>query len=109
MVGSNRFNYAFTDPNDSLASWDVSTITDMSYMFAGIGKNGSVVDNGNFDTNLNSWDVSNVTDMSGLARLARGYSQHRVDFFCDQWDVSNVTNFNSTFYSASGGTVANRD
>ncbi len=108
-VGSNRFNYAFTDPNNSLASWNVSTITDMAYMFAGIGKNGSVTDNGNFDTNLNSWDVSNVTDMSSLAALTRGYSQHRVDFFCDQWDVSKVESFNRAFYSNGGGTAVNRD
>ena len=108
-VGSNRFNYAFTDPNNSLAGWNVSTITDMAYMFAGIGKNGSVTDNGNFDTNLNSWDVSNVTDMSSLAALTRGYSQHRVDFFCDQWDVSKVESFNRTFYSNGGGTAVNRD
>ena len=108
-VGNNRFNYAFTDPNNSLASWNVSTITDMAYMFAGIGKNGSVTDNGNFDTNLNSWDVSSVTDMSSLAALTRGSSQNRVDFFCDQWDVSKVESFNSAFYSASGGTVVNRD
>ena len=38
-----------------IANWDVSAITDMSFLFNGLT---------NFNTDISSWDTSSVTDMS---------------------------------------------
>ena len=37
--------------------WDVSNVTDMSWMFWGAES---------FDGDISEWDVSNVTDMDGI-------------------------------------------
>ena len=41
--------------NQPLNNWDVSNVTDMSYMFEGATS---------FNQPLNNWNVSNVEDMS---------------------------------------------
>ncbi len=65
----------------SLDAWDVSGVTDMTYMFSASG----------FDQDLSSWDVSNVTNMS--------YMFHRSTYNRDlsAWDVSNVTSMAGMF------------
>ena len=40
----------------AMNTWDVSLITDMSYLFDG---------KQNFNEDISNWDVSNVTDMAG--------------------------------------------
>ena len=40
-----------------IADWCVSAITDMSYLFNGMG---------NFNADVSNWDTSSVTDMSFL-------------------------------------------
>ena len=42
--------------NQDISSWDVSNVTDMSYMFSG----------SSFNQDISSWDVSNVTDMRSM-------------------------------------------
>ena len=91
--------------------WDVSLITDMSYLFQ---------DKTTFNDDLNNWDVSNVTnmnrffmncnefngdistwDVSNVSNMA--WMFHRADQFngdLSGWDVSSVTNMNAMFYQA---------
>jgi len=62
--------------------WDVSSVTDMSYMFC----------NSQFNRDISAWDVSNVTDMKFMFYN----SQFNGDI--SAWDVSNVTNMRYIFY-----------
>ncbi|MDD7498889.1 BspA family leucine-rich repeat surface protein, partial [Fibrobacter sp.] len=87
----------------------VSSVTDMSYMFAeskflgDISKwNVSDVSNmsglfygSNFNGDISKWDVSSVTDMS--------YMFAESKFFGDisKWNVSNVTDMSGLFYGSS--------
>ena len=64
--------------NQPIDSWDVSSVTDMSYMLSY-----SKV----FDQPINSWDVSSVTDMNEMFWAADEFNQD-----IGAWDVSNVTN-----------------
>jgi surface protein len=65
--------------NQSLNSWDVSSVTDMFAMFFGASA---------FNQPLNSWNVSNVTRMTEMFRSATAFNQD-----IGGWNVSNVTNF----------------
>ena len=40
-----------------IAGWDVSAITDLSYLFSELG---------NFNADISSWDTSRVTDMGWM-------------------------------------------
>jgi surface protein len=77
--------------NQDLGDWDVSKVTDMTYMFFLSG----------FNRDIGSWDVSKVTNMNGLFRGARSFNQDISD-----WDVSSVTNFSVMF---SGASAFNQD
>ena len=72
----------------AMPDWDVSSVTDMTYLFFGVAPA--------FNGDLSSWDVSNVTNMSDMFNNA-------FDFNGDlsSWDVSNVTNMNYMFYRTS--------
>ncbi|RYZ91250.1 MAG: BspA family leucine-rich repeat surface protein [Proteobacteria bacterium] len=74
---------AFNQPIDS---WDVSNVTDISWIF----------ENSNFNQPLNNWNVSNVTSMEGAFLNATSFNQP-LNF----WDVSKVTNMRSAFQGAS--------
>ena len=78
------------DFNQPIGNWDVSNVTNMSYMFAlecGLQQ---------FNQDISYWDVSNVTNMQGMLAGSTSFSQD-----LNQWDVSNVTNMISMFYSSS--------
>ncbi len=76
--------YGCVSLNDvDLTSWDVSNVTDMSYMFAGASS---------FNQNIGSWNVSKVTDMSFMFYNASLFNQD-----IGNWDVSNVTNMEAMF------------
>ncbi len=70
-----------------LNSWNVSTITDMSYMF---------YDAASFNQDISSWDVSSVTTMSNMFRGASAFNQS-----IGSWNVSSVTDMSYMFYGAS--------
>ncbi|WP_086298843.1 BspA family leucine-rich repeat surface protein, partial [Campylobacter devanensis] len=78
--------YGAENFNSDISSWDVSNVTNMSYMFYGAI---------NFNSDISSWDVSNVTNMSYMFRSATSFNQS-----LDNWDVSNVTNMSYMFYCA---------
>ncbi len=69
--------------DQDISSWDVSNVTDMSYMFTGAR---------NFNQNISTWDVSNVTDMSGMFIFSDVFNQP-----IGIWDVSNVTDMRDMF------------
>lgn len=91
-----------------IGAWDISSITDLSYMFFGAGKfNGdlsgwivtSVTDISGlfynaeeFDSNLTSWKTSSFEDMKFAFRKAKAFNGD-----LSTWDVSNVFNMQSLF------------
>ena len=68
-----------------ISDWDVSSVTDMSYMFAYCKELESVGD-------LSTWDVSNVTGMSWMFYNCKYFNQD-----ISNWDVSNVRDMNAMF------------
>ena len=52
-----------------IADWDVSCISDMSYLFAKLNT---------FNAKLSNWDTSRVTDMSGMFKV-RAASTWRLE------------------------------
>ena len=64
-------------------TWDVSGVTDMSYMF---------LDAGSFNSDLTPWDVSNVADMSQMFAYAGSFNGD-----LSTWDVSGVAGMSQMF------------
>ena len=69
-----------------MADWDVSLVTDMSFLFNG---------KGSFNADISRWDVSSVTNMQGMFYSARAFNAD-----ISRWDVSSVANMQGMFYSA---------
>ena len=69
-----------------IAGWDVSAITDMSYLFVRLQ---------NFNADISSWDTSSVTNMDGMFYLASAFNQPL------SLDTSRVTNMDWMFGYAS--------
>ena len=53
--------------NGNISKWDVSNVTDMSYMFQ--------FQQSKFNQNISKWDVSNVTIMDGMFMMAGKFNQ----------------------------------
>ena len=70
-----------------IADWDVSAITDMSYLFYYSRKN--------FNADISNWDTSSVTSMEAMFYRASAFNQPL------SLDTSSVTNMRCMFYSAS--------
>jgi hypothetical protein len=98
--------------NQSLDSWNVSAVTDMTYMFSGatafnqplnpswdvsaVTNMGYMFFNAtSFNQSLNSWDVSAVADMSFMFYMATAFNKP-----LNLWDVSAVEDMTSMFYGA---------
>ena len=88
-----------------IGHWDVSSVTDMSYMFHGDTSQNF------FETqaNLNYWDVSSVTNMSYMF-----WHVFNIPLISD-WDVSNVVDMSGMFgtsdlaYETIGSDITNWD
>lgn len=82
--------FRFSDRTDfaGIENWDVSSVTDMAYMFCGAES---------FNRPLNDWDVSKVTDMSYMFCDAKRFNQS-----LNLWDVSSVKNADCMFKNARG-------
>ena len=76
--------FAKTDFNGDISGWNVSKVTDMSFMFYNCTS---------FNSDISNWDVSNVTDMYGMFERCKLFNQD-----ISNWDVSNVVNMNEMFY-----------
>ena len=77
----NRYNRDFS----GIESWNVSNVTDMSWMFS----------DSSFNQDISSWDVSNVKNMKGM------FSGTTFNQNISSWDVSNVTDMSSMFSHSS--------
>ena len=84
---SHSFNETGKASIIGLDSWDVSYVTDMSFMFQLAYA---------FNHNIGSWDVSSVTNMLQMFYKASAFNQN-----IGSWNVSSVTNMQQTFYHAS--------
>ena len=78
--------------NLDVSSWDVSQVTNMSWMFSGARS---------VNPDVSNWDVSQVTNMDSMFI---GATSANPDV--SNWDVSQVTNMDSMFR---GATSANPD
>ena len=72
--------------NQDISSWDVSNVTNMSYMFYSAQS---------FNQDISSWDVSNVKRMDRMFSGSLSFDQN-----ISSWNVSNVTKMDDMFYSA---------
>jgi len=68
-----------------ISDWDVTNVTDMSYLF-----NSSTI----FISDISNWNVSNVTDMEAMFMGLDSF-----DGDLSNWDVSSVTNMSWMFAS----------
>jgi hypothetical protein len=85
--------------NQSVSDWDVSSVTDMGFLFFGAKL---------FDQTVNDWDVSSVTDMSYM--FSRAFSFNNGGVKLTWGDKSrNVTLMESMFSADSGGSQFNQN
>jgi surface protein len=70
--------------NGDISSWDTSSVTDMSNMFAAASSS--------FNQDIGNWDVSKVTNMTRMFYLASVFNQD-----IGNWDTSSVTNMTRQF------------
>jgi surface protein len=66
-----------------ISDWDVSCVTDMSYLF-----HGKLL----FNDDISRWNVYNVTNMCGMFSLAHSFNQP-----IGNWNVSKVTDMSLMF------------
>ena len=78
-----------------ISNWNVSQVTDMSYLFSGYSNNNNHT-NVNFNEDISNWDVSNVTDMIHMF----SYSDFNGDI--SKWiiNTSGSVNMNAMFMGA---------
>jgi surface protein len=82
-------SYMFCDTtefNDDLSGWDTSSVTDMRNMFWNAGV---------FNGDVSGWDTSSVTNMVGMFFAARAFNGD-----VSGWDTSSVTTMRGMFWSA---------
>jgi surface protein len=72
--------------DSSIGSWDVSSITDMSFMFQ---------EASSFNQDIGGWNVANVTNMSLMFQGASSFNQD-----ISGWQTENVTRMISMFEDA---------
>ena len=86
--GQAQFDTGDVTKGDSVSDYDLSTAdvsscTDMSYMFTGAHS---------FNQDISSWDTSQVTDMKWMFREAYDFNQD-----IGSWDTSQVTDMQNMF------------
>ena len=80
------FRDATSFTGNYISNWDVSSITNMDYMFSGAFS---------FNGNISLWNVSNVTKMFAMFNNAQNFNQD-----IGNWDVSNVITMRNMFAHA---------
>jgi uncharacterized protein (TIGR02145 family) len=71
---------------DHISDWDVSSVTDMAFLF---------YEANSFNGDISSWNVSSVTNMNTLFRYANSFNGD-----LSSWDVSSVTDMTYMFGNA---------
>lgn len=71
--------------DDDINCWDISQVTDLSWVFYGKGE---------FNKNLDCWDTSGATNMKDMFSYAKKFNQP-----LDTWDVSSVIDMGYMFAS----------
>ncbi len=84
--GTNIGDGSSSDPIGDISNWDVSQVTDMSYVFFNAHT---------FNQDLSEWDVSQVTNMSRMF-----YNAYEFNGNISAWNVSQVEDMSSMFYNA---------
>ena len=79
-----RLSIIYTYGN--INTWDVSRVTDMSFLFSNCNKLYKEV----FNEPLDKWNISNVKNMSNMFNGCSSYNQS-----LQNWNVSNVSIYNS--------------
>jgi surface protein len=82
FYGEPAFNF-----NSNISNWDVSSVTDMQGMFAGVST---------FNSDISNWDVSSVTNMYYMFGGASSFNTN-----ISNWNVSSVTYMPEMFAAAS--------
>lgn len=72
--------------NADLSSWDTSNVTNMNYMFYRAEE---------FNSDISQWDVAKVTDMAGMFSNSLAFNQN-----IQTWDVRNVQDMYQMFLNA---------
>jgi len=72
--------------NADLSSWDTSNVTNMNYMFYRAEE---------FNSDISQWDVAKVTDMAGMFSNSLAFNQN-----IQAWDVRNVQDMYQMFLNA---------
>ena len=79
--------------NVHIGDWDVSKVTDMSYLFSKQGINNT------FNENIKKWDVSNVTNMTQMFfQCSMFVNNTSFNQNIGKWDLSNVVNTSGMLY-----------
>lgn len=71
---------------DGIETWDMSNITDTSWMFA---------ETKYFNHNISGWNMSKVQDMSNMFAGAKAFNQN-----INAWNTSSVIDVSNMFYKA---------
>ena len=78
-----------TGPKGAIGDWDVSAVTDMSFLFL------REAEFSEFNGDISKWDVSGVTNMHGMFSQATHFNGD-----ISKWTVSGVTSFQGMFDTA---------
>lgn len=94
--------------NESISNWDISNVTDISYIFldtkidiplnwdlSNIVRLTSVFEQTNFNQDISDWNISNAQYINGLFFNNESFNQD-----ISSWDTSNVISMNRTFLAA---------
>ncbi len=85
-----KFSEIAKDFNGDISCWDVSNVTNMSFMFRGEDGYENV-----FNQDLNDWNVSNVTNMSWMFAYTKDFNKP-----LNNWDISKVDSMHHMFFNA---------
>ena len=77
----------------NISGWDVSNVTDMSWLFND-SQLSWLCNDSQFKGDISKWDVSDVTDMKRMFN----WSQFTADI--SKWNVSNVTDMSMMFHNS---------
>ena len=81
-----------------VSDWEVSRVTDMSYLLCGSRakcREQHVPGADKFNDDISQWKVASVTTMEGMFSYASAFNQP-----LDAWNVERVTNMEDMFYNA---------